>query len=241
LPQTSRDRTDVRHTNNLAMLDSGVTRERNETRPNTTATRRALIALSSAPLLAASQSPWSWAPLALVALAPWMWATRRCSYCEAVLLSTLVGTAYGCLVAPWIPEALRALGSSGLTPWLGLIGTAAWAKLPMFAVGGFSVWLLRNQPSGIQILGTGATFFAAEWAIGAWSLGVPWALVGHSQLPVTGVSQLAAVGGVPLISACLVATSAAVNLAIERRRGSIRIAIALVAGWCVMGLAARRD
>ena len=167
--------------------------------------KQTLAALLSAPLLAAAQSPYAVAPLALVALAPWLWASRGVSARRALLLGALVGTLYGVLAAPWIPEALRSLGSSGLAPWLGLVATAAWAKLPLFAGAGWVAQRLRHQPAGVQVTALALVFGLGESVVSGSRLGIPWALVGHSQLAVTGVAQLAAVGGVPLLSAWLVA------------------------------------
>lgn len=196
--------------------------------------KRIGIALLSAPLLAAAQSPVGLVPAALVALVPWLWATRRAGGGEALALGALVGTLYGCLAAPWIPEALRSLGSSGPTALLGLVVTAAWAKLPLFAGAGWIAQRLRDRSPGVQILAVAAAFGLGEWAIGVWRLGVPWAFVGHSQLAAPGVAQLAVVGGVPLLSAWLVSINAAIALAIGGSRPARRLAAALASSWLGM-------
>jgi len=189
------------------------------------------IALLSAPLLALAQSPWSLAPVALIALVPWLGASKLAGAGRALALGALVGTLYGCLVALWIPEALRSLGSLGLSPLLGLVAAAAWAKLPLFAGVGLIAWRLRDQPPAVQVFGVALVFGLGEWAIGATRLGVPWALAGHSQLAVPGVAQLAATGGVPLLSAWLVAINAAIALALSQSSSARRLAISLVGGW----------
>jgi apolipoprotein N-acyltransferase len=198
--------------------------------------KRILIALLSAPLLAVAQSPYSLAPVALFALSPLLWAARCAGGPEALALGALVGTLYGCLVASWIPEALRSLGSSGFTAWVGLGLTAAWAKLPLFAGVGWIAQRLRGRSAGEQVGGVALAFGLGEWAIGAWSLGVPWALVGHSQLSVPGVGQLAAVGGVPLVSSWLVAISAAAALALSQNKAARRLLVALAASWLATAL-----
>ena len=196
--------------------------------------KRIGIALLSAPLLAAAQSPVALAPVALIALVPWLWATRRAGGGEALALGALVGTLYGCLVAPWIPEALRSLGSSDSTALLGLVATAAWAKLPLFAGIGWIAQRLRDRSPGVQIAAVALAFGLGEWAIGVWRLGVPWALVGHSQLATPGVAQLAVVGGVPLLSAWLVSINAAIALAIGRCWPARRLTVALASSWLGM-------
>ena len=193
-----------------------------------------LIALLSAPLLALAQSPFGLAPVALVALTPWLWASRRAGAGEALALGALVGTLYGCLVAPWIPEALRALGSSGEAALLGLVATAAWAKAPLFAGVGWIAQRLRGQPAGVQIAGVAFALGLGEWAIGVWRLGVPGALVGHTQLAAPGVAQLAVVGGVPLLSTWLVAINAAFALAISQGSPARRLAVAFASSWLAM-------
>jgi len=176
--------------------------------------KRIAIGLLSAPLLALAQSPVALAPVALFALVPWLWATRQATAVGALALGALVGTLYGCLAAPWIPEALRSLGSSGPAPLLGLVAVAVWAKLALFAAVGGIAWGLRDQPAAAQVLALAIVFALGEQAAGGWSLGVPWAFAGHSQLAVPGVAQLAAVGGVALLSAGLIAINAALALAI---------------------------
>ena len=194
--------------------------------------KRIALALLSAPLLALTQSPIALAPVALFALVPWLWASRRMPRAgEALAVGALVGTLYGCLVASWIPEALRSLGSAQLSSLLGLVAVAAWAKLPIFGGLGWLIWRLRGFSPAIQIFGVALAFGLAEWAIGFGRLGLPWALIGHSQLAVPGAAQLAVVGGVPTLSAWLVAINAAIALAISEGAPARRLAIALACGW----------
>jgi apolipoprotein N-acyltransferase len=196
--------------------------------------KRIALALLSALLLALAQGLPALAPVALVALVPWLWASRRAGAGEALLLGALVGTLYGCLVVPWIPEALRSLGSSGLSPVLGLVAASAWAKLPLFAGVAWIAQRLRSQPDAVQVAAVACAFGLGEWAAGIWRLGIPWALLGHSQLAVPGVAQLAAVGGVPLLSAWLVAINAAIALSVGRVAPARRLAVSLVISWLAM-------
>lgn len=195
------------------------------------------IALLCPPMMAATQSPFGFAPVTLVALMPWLWATRHINARSAIALGALVGTSYGSLTVLWIPEALSKLGSSDSTAVMGLIATAAWAKLPLFAVAGWTAHRLRDYPAVVQIAGVGLAFGLGEWLIGSWSLGVPYSLVGHSQLPTLGIAQLAVVGGVPLISGWIVSINVSLALAISGDWGSRRLAIALTGGWFIMASA----
>jgi apolipoprotein N-acyltransferase len=195
---------------------------------------RIAVALAAAPLLAVAQSPIAIAPVALVALAPLLWASRRGSAREALVLGALVGTLYGCLVAPWIPEALRSLGSSHSTALLGLVVTAAWAKVPLFGAIALAAHSLRSRSGSLQIAGLALAVGVCEWGIGFWHLGVPWALLGHSQVEMSGVAQLALVGGVPLLSAWLAGVNASIAVAVDGHRGARRLAAALGASWLAM-------
>ena len=186
----------------------------------------------SAGLLAWAQHHAAASPVALVALAPWIVVTQRGGGLAAIGWGALTGTVYGCLVAPWMPEALRALGSSAPTGVTGLVVTAAWAKAPMFAVLGLAVRLVRDAPAILAAAALGASVFGLEWVVSTASWSVPWALLGHSQLPLTGVSQLAVAGGVPLVSALV----AAVSVVVARLFGTDRVAptracVALVSAW----------
>jgi apolipoprotein N-acyltransferase len=193
--------------------------------------KRITVALLTAPLLALAQSPVGLAPMTLFALVPWLWATRRAGPTEAIWLGALVGTLYGSLTSLWIPEALRSLGSSTQAATTVLLLTSAWAKAPLFAAASWLAQRLRERPAGEQIAGIALVFGVGEWALGSGRLGLPWAFVGHSQLTVPGAAQLAAVGGVPLLSAWLVAINAAIALAIAGGTNSRRTAIALLGSW----------
>jgi apolipoprotein N-acyltransferase len=194
------------------------------------------VASLSPPLLASAQSPISLGPLALVALVPWLWATRRAGRVEAIGLGALVGTAYGCLATPWLPGAMRSLGSSGSATAIGLLATAAWAKLPLFAGVGWLARRLRSRPPHEQIAGVALAFALGEWWIGSWSLGLPLALLGHSQLSTLGVAQLAVVAGVPLLSGGVAALNLAIALSLAGAGPARPLAAALAGAWIAMAL-----
>jgi apolipoprotein N-acyltransferase len=189
------------------------------------------IAALSAPLLALAQSPHSLGALALVALVPWLLATERAGTWEAAITGALVGWAHGCLSAMWIPDALESLGSAGWPSVAGFVLTAAWAKLPLFAGAGWIVQRLQHRPACARIAAVALTFAVGESFISRWSLGVPVALVGHSQHSVPGVAQLAVVAGVPLLSAWVVALNQAIALGVSGIQRTRRVAAALAGAW----------
>jgi apolipoprotein N-acyltransferase len=91
----------------------------------------------------------------------------------------------------------------------------------------------------VRVAVAGLAFFGVDGLHSTWHAGVPWALLGHSQAGALGVAQLAAVGGLPLLSGFLAGINQAVAIAWEARgsRESLRGLAALLAAWGVMALA----
>lgn len=195
--------------------------------------RRWFAALLSAPLLVIAQSPIGITPVSIIALVPWLWASKRSSSAEALALGSVVGLLYGCFSASWIPEALRSLGSSLPDAFLALLLMSIWMKVPIFACVGWLTRRLRDRSVFVQVFVTAIAFSVGEWIIGRFLFGVPWALVGHSQIRVPGVAQLAVAGGVPLLSGWLVAINAANALILAPGATARRLAAALASGWIV--------
>ncbi|MGH0029668.1 MAG: apolipoprotein N-acyltransferase [Myxococcota bacterium] len=192
-----------------------------------------LVALASASVLALAQTPAGFSALALVALAPWVAVMRASSAAKALAFGSLSGTVYGMWVAPWLPEALRALGSSASTSLAGLVLTAAWAKAWMFGMTALVVSLVARRSRWLVVPVATLAMALAETVASGTAWGVPWALLGHSQLEVVGVAQLAVVGGVPLISALLMGTNVAIGL---HRWQSTAALVSAWAGLVVVGL-----
>jgi len=196
-------------------------------------------ALATATLLALAEPPWDLWPLAGVALVPWLvlvadtrgWGT-------AILGSLGVGTVWAWASAPWGPGALRSLDSGPFEAIGGLLVGALWVMGIPFAVVGGLVHVARYGSAATRIAIAGAGFFLVDWIHSTCSAGVPWALLGQSQAGALGVAQLAAVGGVPLISGFLAAINQAAALAWETQgsRESLRRLGALVAAWGALAL-----
>jgi apolipoprotein N-acyltransferase len=115
-----------------------------------------------------------------------------------------------------MPASLANLGSDSVFGLVGTLVTAVWAKgLPFALLGGLIAILRRTNP--LRFVALSSTAYALlELGISRWSLGVPWALLGHSQIEAAGVAQLATVGGVPLVSGLLMAVGASTAVALER-------------------------
>jgi apolipoprotein N-acyltransferase len=191
-------------------------------------------ALATALLLALAEPPWDIWPLAGLALVPWLLRVGRSgSWIEALVGSLAVGVACAWASAPWGPEALRSLGAGPLTSIGGFLVGTLWVKGIPFAAVAALVYLTRHRSRALRITATSVSFFAVDGLHSTGSAGLPWALLGHSQAGALGVAQLAAVGGVPLLSGGLAAINQAGALAWEARGsfGSMRRLVPLVAAW----------
>jgi len=160
------------------------------------------------------------------------------SLTETLVGSLTVGMVWAWASAPWGPGALRSLGAGPVEALAGSLLGALWVKGVPFVVVGGLVHAARHQRSSIRIAVAGAGFFTSDWIQSTSSAGVPWALLGHSQASALGVAQLAAVGGVPLLSGGLAAINQAAALAWEARgsRESLHRLVALVAAWTAIAL-----
>lgn len=107
------------------------------------------------------------------------------------------------LLAPWIPDALQSLGSSPMTSLVGLVTVCAVVGAPRFVGLALLAHVTANVPTLTRIFLFGYGVFAIEWLLSYARWGVPFGLLGDSQLGLIGIAQLAVVGGVPLISAWL--------------------------------------
>ncbi|MCP4908203.1 MAG: apolipoprotein N-acyltransferase [bacterium] len=193
------------------------------------------IALCSAPLLALSVTCEAGWPVAGFALVPWLLAGLHGRPGTTAAISALVGTTYCCLSALWLPSALAGLGASVVSSWSGLLATAVWAKaLPFALLGGLLPHFRTAQPSTAICLFVPAVV-GIETFVSTTPVGLPWALIGHSQASTLGVAQLAVAGGVPLISGLL----GGVNLSlawilVSPDQPRLGLASGWIAGWLVL-------
>jgi apolipoprotein N-acyltransferase len=196
------------------------------------------IALAVAAGLTLAEPPSTCWPLAGFALAPWLVAVARSRLGAALVGSAFVGAAWAYASAPWVPGALRSLDAGPVAALTGSLVAAVWVKGIPFATVGALVYAGRRTSRWRRIVLTGGGFFLVDGAHSTFAWGVPWALLGHSQGVALGVAQLAAVGGVPLLSGLLAAINQAAAIVWEERgtRGSLRLFAALVAAWVSLAL-----
>jgi apolipoprotein N-acyltransferase len=167
---------------------------------------------ASALLFTLTHAPLSFAPLGFIALVPWAHATRGRGIACGAWTGGAIGLLFGLAVSRWIPEALSVRGAGFVPSILGWLLTSLWAgALPLGFLCG-AIRALDRVPLWIQIPAAAGLAFTIDVARTSHVAGVPWALLGHTQAPLLGIAQLAVVGGVPLLSALVVA----VNLAIAQ-------------------------
>jgi apolipoprotein N-acyltransferase len=176
-------------------------------------------------------------PLGSVFLVPLLVATRRAHWIAAACLGAFAGVLYGIGITLWIPEALTELGSSRFAAWAGLLLIALWAGPPVLTALGLASRATARSSPGTRAAALAAIVFGAEWSIEHAWWGVPWGLLGISQRGALGVAQLAVVGGVPLVSALLVAINALVTDAVLGEKRSVRSLAAVIAAWIALALA----
>jgi apolipoprotein N-acyltransferase len=195
--------------------------------------------LFSAGLLAQAQPPASLGWLAAVALVPWALAMRGVTALRAALCAGMLGLVYGLLVSSWIPEALEVRGARHMAASFGWWVAALWAGALPFAILGGCVQALERFGPRVQIPASAALAFALDTLRSHFVVGVPWALLGHSQASHLGVAQIAAVGGVPLVSAFLVALNLALARMFHPGRTPPETAAALggIAAWVALAAA----
>ena len=189
---------------------------------------RVLAALASGALLGVSYPPSPWGPLAWVALVPLMVGLfndrpPRAGMVEAfATFVTAGGLAFGWIFwHPSLPVVLASLGA--LLTWAVLM-TAPWAG---------AAWLPLRPSGRLLVLASGLLCVEGLLTHTPWPM--PWALVGHTQAAVPWIRPLAALGGVPLLTAWVLGANAALAFALQTRYrtagllGSVLI-LALAAG-----------
>jgi apolipoprotein N-acyltransferase len=193
-----------------------------------------VILASVAFALGSSPHPFGW--LALFSVSTIFIMFRHFSTFSDAAIGLTFGTLGGVLSTLWIASGLEALGATPLAAYLGCLGIAVWGAGVPWAALGLAKGVARRLSPGPTVLVTGVSLFAIDTLRSIPSVGLPWVLLGHSQGTVPGVAQLAAVGGVPLVSALVGSLAAAIAMLIaprdrEEARSALRWTAALAGGY----------
>ena len=172
---------------------------------------RTILVVVSAALHALAFPPWDQPLAAWVALAPLLLALRGVSARSAAAFGLLWGTLSIWAQGYWVPLGISyyydqplafgllfALGAS-------LVFYATYAALFAFCV----VRLPRSWSAFPRCVAVAALFVSSEWARASLLSGDPWLLLGYAMVPGLGFAQIAAWGGVYLLSFFLVLANAA--------------------------------
>jgi apolipoprotein N-acyltransferase len=143
----------------------------------------------------------------------------------------LLGILQGVLLGSWLPSSIEGLGGTAFAGGVLLVVASAWwLGVPIAVFGALASVSSRPSKPWIGISGTAVAAAAIDWTRAALPGGLPWATLGLSQWPVSGVAQLAVVGGVPLVSGVVAAVNAVIATA-WRHRGSeesLRVALGTI-------------
>lgn len=169
-------------------------------------------------------------PLSFVAWAPLLVVLHRARARDGALFGFVAGVAFFGVALRWL-IALTVLG------WVAL-SVAMAAYLAAF---GAATAVLLARPRVAMRVAVPATWVALEWIRGWLFTGFGWAAVGYSLAPAPRLLQLAALGGVPLLSFAIIGCNQALASAwcARERNGwtATRVPLAVAAGVIVLMLA----
>ena len=174
----------------------------------TSLTRTMFMTSIAALAYVVSQPPLDLWPLAYICLVPWLWTIS--SLGSGLLTGSILGAFVGIGCGWWIAPSAAWLGSDRLGALASLLATAVWAKAIPFALCGAAIGALARAPIALRVIASAGVFSLVDTLHSIPPWGVPLALLGHSQWNQIGVAQLAAIGGVPLVSAFVAAVNAIV-------------------------------
>ncbi len=193
--------------------------------------RLALSALSGALAALAFPTPGIWI-LAFVAWAPFLVAVGRGGVRAGAACGAVAGLTFFVVL-------LRFLAAITLPGWL-LV--AAWLAIFIMIAGAICALFLQGPPVVRALVP--AVWVAAEWARGRLSAGFEWGAMGYALAAAPWLAQLAAVGGVPLLSlgifganlAAARATEAALSGERRRALAGLMATVASVGALAVLGV-----
>lgn len=158
----------------------------------------------------------------------------RSNVCSALLFGVTSGTISGF----WGPEALSSLGSTPPESLIGLGVAVLWCAVPTYLVLGLISSVFRRLCNDQHLTALAFGLPALEALTLHMPGSVPWVLVGYSAADSPGLSQLAFVGGVPLISLAigLVACALVKTTSAYRTNESARVPVSLFVGVAAIWL-----
>ncbi len=165
---------------------------------------------------------------------PWLVALRGASVGLGGASGLVVGTVSGAISSAWIPGGLAQLGAAEPQASLGAVLVAFIVTGIPWAVIGAAGALSARQRCHVSVAVVATAVFGVETARSYLPGALPWLLLGHSQWEIPGVAQLAALGGVPLISALLAALNAALAASFVERRAGLRLSAALLGAYVLL-------
>jgi apolipoprotein N-acyltransferase len=196
------------------------------------------LAIFSGWLLIFAFPDWNLWSLGWVGAAPLIMAVvREQRFWRSFLLGSVTGTIFYVGSSHWVTHSMHRYG--GVPLWLCYIILTVFSLTLGVFTGLFAAVLGRavKRFGGWAILSAPIVWAASEWAR-IEVVGVGWNALGYSQAFQPAVIQVARFGGVYLVSAIMVAASAALVFAmiyLERRRGIVVLTAAgVIAIACVL-------
>lgn len=183
-----------------------------------------------------SQPPFDLWWLGPVCLLPWMTALVDGRPFVGAGTGFLIGSFSGAGMTPWIQGGLQNLGASATEAALGVGLTAMWGGGLHWAAIGVLLSLSLRMNGARRAAALFVGLLEIDWCSQLLPASLPWVLLGHSQWNAPGVAQLAATGGVPIVSGLLAAISGAAAGALQARsraarRAELKCLVALVGAF----------
>lgn len=162
-------------------------------------------AFASVVLLRLCHPPLPLWPLAFVALVPWLWGLRGTTPRAAFWISLFFGALHFLTVYTWLGSLSR------FNPfiWVGIPLLCIFQGLHIAAAGAGMVAFARRLPPWPALVLSALWWAGWEWWRSVGPLGAPFALMGHAVGDFLPLVQIVSLGGVPLLSALLVAANLA--------------------------------
>ncbi|MFN4179332.1 MAG: apolipoprotein N-acyltransferase, partial [Armatimonadota bacterium] len=206
--------------------------------------RAAILAVSSATLLAIPLFVPIAFPLAWFGLAPLMAALQSPRWQVPLTVSLIFGLVFHGFANYWLVPTIITLApfaestTQAMTVWaiVGFIALLLWQSL--FAmIFGISLWLIGQRKGGISFaLGASSAWLLTEWLRSLGLFGYPWALLASTQIAFLPVVQLVAwIGSFGLSGAIAFVNALFFEWWRQRRSRYLVSALGLISAICLLG------